>query len=253
MSVEELRSSEIALVRYVQAQEYSKWISYLSGKTSKKVNESSGLWKLSPILVDGLIRVGGRLGNATFSFEVKHPIILPQSSKLTALVIDDHHRNKVAHCGMNATLNSVRQQYWVENGRTATRSVLKKCLFCVKRDAKPAQQLMADLPLARLQNGEPPFTHTGADCFGPFIVKRGRSEFKRYGCVFVCMTTRAIHLEVLLDLSADSFINGLRRLLARRGPLTHLYTDNGTNFTGAKRTLQDETKLWNQEKLHEYL
>ena len=136
----------------------------------------------------------------------------------------------------------MRKQYWIENGRATTRRVLKESLFCVRRDAKPAQQLMANLPSARLQSEETPFLHTGADCFGPFIVKKGRMELKRYGCVFICMTTRAIHLEVLPDLTTDLFINALRRFFARRGPPTHLYTDNGTNFTGAKRVLKEEVK-----------
>ena len=154
---------------------------------------------------------------------------------------------------MNATLNSVRKQYWKENSRSATRRVLKECQFCVRRDAKPAQQLMANLPSAQLRSEELPFSHTGADCFGPFIVKKGRMELKRYGCVFICMTTRAIHLEVLPDLTTDSFINALLRFFARRGPSTHLYTDNGTNFTEAERVLKEAVKRWNKNKIHEYL
>ena len=112
---------------------------------------------------------------------------------------------------------------------------------------------MANLPSARLQSEEPPFSHTRADCFGPFIIKKGRMELKGYGCVFICMTTRAIHLEVSPDLTTDSFINALRRFFARRGPSTHLYTDNGTDFTGAERVLKEEVKRWNENKIHEYL
>ena len=253
LTANELINAEAVLVKYVQAKEYPDWMNYLTGKTTRKVKESSSLWKLSPFLQDGLIKVGGRLGNSPFSYEIKHPTILPQNSSLTSLVINYHHSTKVAHSGVNATLNSVRKLYWVENGRATTRRILKECLFCVRRDAKPAHQLMADLPSARLQSEEPPFSHAGADCFGPFFVKRGRTELKRYGCVFICMTTRAIHLEVLPDLTTDSFINAMRRLFARRGPSTHLYTDNGTNFTGAERVLKEEIKLWNENKIHEYL
>ena len=253
LTANELKNVEVVLVKYVQAKEYPDWINYLSRKTTREVKETSSLWKLSPFLQDGLIKVGGRLENSSFSYEVKHPIILPQNFLLASLVINHHHCIKVAHSGVNATLNSVRKQYRIENGRAATRRVLKECLFCVRRDAKPAQQLMANLPSARLQSEEPPFSHTGADCFGPFIVKKGRMELKRYGCVFICMTTRAIHLEVLSDLTIDSFINALRRFFARRGPPTHLYTDNGTNFTGAERVLKEEIKRWNENKIHEYL
>ena len=95
--------------------------------------------------------------------------------------------------------------------------------------------------------------NTGSDCFGPFIVKHKRSEVERYGCIFICMTIGAIHLEVLPDLSTDSFINALRRYIARRGPLTHLYTDKGSNFVGAERILREEIQEWNREKINEYL
>ena len=253
ISVEELEMAEIALVKYVQATHYSDWINHLQGKSNKRLIKSSPLWKLNPILVEGLMRVGGRLGNASFSFDTKHPVILPENSSLTQLIIEHYHCHNVAHSGVNTTLNALRQRFWIENGRVTTRIVLAKCLFCIRRSARPAEQLMAELPPARLQSGEPPFTHSGSDCFGPFIVKHKRSELKRYGCIFICMTTRAIHLEVLPDLTTDSFINALRRFIARRGPLTHLYTDNGSNFVGAERILREEIQAWNREKINEYL
>ena len=92
----------------MQATEYPKWIKYLSGKTSRVVIKSSSLWKLSPFLNDGSIRVGERLGNAVFSYETKHLIILPKNSLFTFLAIKHHHWNKVAHSGIKATLNLVR-------------------------------------------------------------------------------------------------------------------------------------------------
>ena len=137
LTANELKNAEVVLVKYVQAKEYPDWINYLSRKTTREVKETSSLWKLSPFLQDGLIKVGGRLENSSFSYEVKHPIILSQNSLLASLVINHHHCIKVAHSGVNATLNSVRKQYWIENGRAATRRVLKECQFCVRRDAKP--------------------------------------------------------------------------------------------------------------------
>ena len=253
ISVEELEMAEIALVKYVQATHYSDWINHLQGKSNKRLIKSFPLWKLNPILVEELMRVGGRLGNASFNFDTKHPVILPENSSLTQLIIDHYHCHNVAHSGVNTTLNAFRQRFWIENGRVTTRRVLAKCLFCIRRSARPAEQLMAELPPARLQSGEPPFTHTGSDCFGPFIVKHKRSELKRYGCIFICMTTRAIHLEVLPDLTTNSFINALRRFIARRGPVTHLYTDKGSNFVGAERILREKIQAWNREKINEYL
>ena len=185
ISVEELEMAEIALVKYVQATNYSDWINHLKRKSNKMIIKSSPLWKLNPILVEGLMRVGGRLGNAAFSFDAKHPVILPENSSLTQLIIDHYHCHNVAHSGMNTKLNALRQRFWIENGRVAIWRVLAKCLFCIRRSARPAEQLMPELPPARLQSGEPPFTHAGSDCFGPLIVKHKRSELKRHGCIFI--------------------------------------------------------------------
>ena len=119
------------------------------------------------------------------------------------------------------------------------RRVVKNCVTCKKTNARVENQYMADLPTARLQLHEPPFSHVGVDCFGALIVKVKRSQAKRYGCLFTCMTTRAIHLELAFDLSSSSFINVLRRFLARRGPVKCIYSDNGSNFVGAEHILKD--------------
>ena len=96
---------------------------------------------------------------------------------------------------------------------------------------------MADLPCDRLEPA-PPFTYSGVDFFGPFYVKEGRSEKKRWGCLFTCLVTRAIHLEVANSLTTDSFINAYRRFVGRRGPIRQLRSDRGTNFVGARNELQ---------------
>ena len=135
----------------------------------------------------------------------------------------------------------------------AVKAVIKDCLFCTRRSARPGAQIMADLPPARLQMHEAPFAHTGVDYFGPFVIKRRRSEIKRYGCIMTCMTTRAIHLEVAPDLSTSSFVNVLRRFVARRGTVTCLYSDNGTNFLGSERILRESIQAWNKQQIHEHL
>ena len=98
---------------------------------------------------------------------------------------------------------------------------------------------MAEFPPARLQMNSHPFAYTGVDYFGPLIIRQKRSNVKRYGCLFTCLTTRAIHLEVSVDLSSDAFINALRRFLSRRGPVVHIYSDNGMNLVGAERILRE--------------
>ena len=112
---------------------------------------------------------------------------------------------------------------------------------------------MADLPKYRMQMQQPPFFHTGVDCFGPFSIKQGRSTVKRYGCIFTCMTVGAVHLEVLHSLSTDSFISALRRFISRRGSVGHLYSNNGTNFTGADRALRESIKSWNKQQIKGFL
>ena len=139
--------------------------------------------------------------------------------------------------------------YGRDNGSSTVRRVIGRCLLCKRRNAPVGQQLMADLPKARLQVDLPPFSHVGVDYFGPFFVKQGRSKVKRYGCIFTCLTIRAVHIEVAVDLSTDSFINVLRRFIARRGPPIHLYSDNGTNFVGAERILREALAAWNKTRL----
>ena len=96
---------------------------------------------------------------------------------------------------------------------------------------------MATLPAVRV-NEAPPFTHCGLDCFGPFLVKDGRKESKRYGLIVTCMASRVIHIELLQDMSSDSFINAVRTLVAIKGSIKSITSDQGTNFTGAAKDLQ---------------
>ena len=112
---------------------------------------------------------------------------------------------------------------------------------------------MADLPSSRLRLHEPPFSQVCIDYFGPLSVKLKRSEVKRYGCLFTCLTTRAIHLEVAIDLSTSFFINVLRRFVSRRGPVKHIFSDNATNFVGCARLMQESVKRWNQAQIHQSL
>eukprot|EP00794_Sanderia_malayensis_P008360 gene8360-biopygen6187 len=115
------------------------------------------------------------------------------------------------------------------------------------------QQKMADLPQSRIVPGEPPFTHVGVDYFGPFHVKFGRSRVKRYGVIFTCLVTRAVHIEVAHSLDTDSFVNALRRFIARHGKPSEIKSDNGTNFTSAENELKHSIRQWNQQKVHDFL
>jgi hypothetical protein len=111
---------------------------------------------------------------------------------------------------------------------------------------------MAVLPLDRLEPA-PPFTNCAVDYFGPFIIKEGRKELKRYGVLFTCMASRAVHIEVAASLETDSFINALRRFLSRRGPIRQLRSDQGKNFVGAKRELKEALKEIDRDKIRQEL
>ncbi len=220
------------------------------GSSQAKPNS---LLKLKPFEDENnQLRVGGRLTNAPIPFEAKHPVILPNNHHVTQLIISHYHL-RLGHAGPERVLAEIRQRFWILKGRAVINQTLKSCLQCHKLRAKPQTQQMADLPDSRVTPGEPPFTRVGIDYFGPFLVKKARSELKRYGCLFTCLTTRAIHLEVALTLDTDSFINALQRFIARRGPPTEIRSDNGTNFVCGLRELRKAISEWNQQKISDYL
>jgi hypothetical protein len=111
------------------------------------------------------------------------------------------------------------------------------------------QQFMADFPSERLIPYEAPFTYTRIDLFCPFLVKRGRSTEKVYGCIFVCFNSRAIHIEDASSLEDDVFIQVLRRFISNRGCPKMIWSDNGTNFTGAEKELRQSICNWKKETI----
>lgn len=214
--------------------------------------EDNNLKKLMPYRSqEGILCVGGRLSKSSLPADSKHPWILPTHHHVTTLIIR-HYHTLTGHAGSERILADTREKYWIIKGRVAVRKVLSRCITCKKLRARPEPQLMADLPPDRLTPA-PPFSRVGIDYFGPFMVKRARSELKRYGCVFTCLVTRAIHIEVAQSMDTDAFINALQRFIARRGEPRLIRSDNGTNFVGAQLELQRALKEWNQAKIQDFL
>jgi hypothetical protein len=237
LSVEILMEAEKVICCLEQNRFFSVEISMIS--EGRVLPRSSALYRLDPVIKDGLLRVGGRLDKADLPFEVRHPIIMPARSPVSRLILSSAH-NMVGHLGRNSILAEVRQRFWIIHASSLIKELVRKCVVCRRYQARCLDQKMADLPVDRTIAGNPPFTRVGMDYFGPIEVKRGRSVTKRYGVVFTCLSSRAIHLEVAQSLETDSCINAIRRFSARRGPVRVIRSDNGTNLVGAKRELREE-------------
>lgn len=160
------------------------------------------------------------------------------------------------HGSHETVVNEIRQRYWITKLRLKIRSIVAGCAICRLTRANPKwvirYPLMGDLPLARVAHSLRAFTHCGVDYFGPMQVKIGRRREKRWGVLFTCLTTRAVHIELAHTLSADSAIMAIRRLAARRGQPASMYSDNGTNFRGAAAELREAVLVLDETPIERY-
>lgn len=141
------------------------------------------------------------------------------------------------HPGAKRLFAELRRKYWILRGREAVRREQRGCAECQKWRSQPISPRMADLPTARLRLHKPPFFSTGMDCFGPFIVKLGQRNEKRWGILLKFLTTRAVHIEVLTSLDIDSFLMSFRHFISTRGKPAELLSDQGTDFKGVDREI----------------
>lgn len=188
---------------------------------------------------DGILRVGGRLSLAKLNFEQKHPALLPHKHWFTYRLIEYTHI-KYLHAGVQTLQNILAQQFWILCPKRAIRHVISKCINCYRVNPKPLQPPMGNLPAIRL-NKIKPFLNVGIDFGGPIIIRssklRKAPRTKAYICIFVCAVTKAVHLELVSDLTSEAFLACLRRFIARRGRCNLILSDCGTNFVGASRQL----------------
>lgn len=250
LTVDELKNAEMAIIKFCQKVQFSDEFDSL--EDGRSVSKSSSLFKLCPVMIDGVLRVGGRLSRADLPEDAKHPIILSKNFHISDILLRHIHQ-EVGHGGRNYMLSRLRQNYWITGATTAIRRILSKCVICRRLQAAPGSQQMADLPEDRVCPDEAPFTRVGVDFFGPFEVKSRRSMVKRYGVMFTCLSVRAVHIEVASSLDTDSFINALRRFIARRGQVLEIRSDNGTNFIGAERELRQAINGWNHSRINDAL
>lgn len=213
----------------------------LALQAGKPIPKQSSLQKLSPVLDNGLIVVGGRIKHSEFENFEKYPVIIPKDNHISLLLVR-HYHEQVKHQGRHLTEGATREAgFWLVGGKRQVNSVIHKCVICRKLRGRQEVQLMSDLPPERLTMG-PPFTHVGLDVFGPWSVttrrtRGGQAHSKRWAIMFSCMSTRAVHIEVIESLDTSSCVNALRRFFALRGPAKKLLSDRGTNFVGASREL----------------
>lgn len=243
LTSDELEDATIALIRMDQNCSFKKELNEIENASQK----DGTIWLDTN---NQILRLSGRVLSDNLTFDEQHPILLSPKGDLAPLIIREAHM-KTLHGGIQIVLQTIRQRYWIYKGRRLARSILNKCPTCFRYKFKPSMQLMAPLPSTRTMPIRP-FKNCGVDYMGPVGLssKTGRNPTitKAYVCVFVCFTTRAIHLELVSDASTAQFMQAFRRFIARRGPVANILSDNGTNFVGADNQLKeiDQNKnKWN--------
>ena len=205
-----------------------------------------------------LLKIGGRLNHTNLPDYQKNPIILSAQDPFAKLLFRHYHQ-KLGHCGPSALLAHAANVYHVVGGRKLSRSICSMCVICRKAAVKASSQLLGQLPSARVEPNYV-FLHTGMDFAGPFLIKKGHTrrpvEIEANLAIFICFVTKAVHLELVSDMTTQAFLAALDRFVDRRGLPLHLYSDNGPNHTGAKNKLSRFYSLVNstecQNAIHSY-
>ncbi|XP_044764104.1 uncharacterized protein LOC123320759 [Coccinella septempunctata] len=246
-----MRSSFFQLVKHVQYSVFSEDIDNIRRKKPLVKH----LRKLNPFIDEqGILRVGGRLSYSGLSYDHKYPALLPCNHRLTDLIIECYHRVHL-HPGAQTLQFILSQFVWILSARRAIHRVVSKCCTCFRNNPKSIQPLMRNLPPVRVTSVKP-FQCVGVDFGGPFFTTPSRSKgvrsHKSYVCLFVCFATKALHLELVSDLSSSAFLAALRRFISRRGRCNKIFSDCGTNFKGASRELSQYMKEASEEERIEW-
>lgn len=192
---------------------------------------------------NGILRCKGRMTNTSWSYDMKHPILLPKDCSFTEKIIQEVHE-KNYHVGVPHTLSLVRRKFWIPQGRAKVQKILKRCPQCIKHGGGPYKlPPTPSLPAERV-NYSSPFTYTGMDYFGPVFVSTSDGKRKRWICLFTCLAIRAIHLEVMADLTAEEGLMGLKRFIATRGKPNMIVSDNASQFRLMSEVLSGQDFRW---------
>uniref|UniRef100_A0AAG5DVF4 Integrase catalytic domain-containing protein n=1 Tax=Anopheles atroparvus TaxID=41427 RepID=A0AAG5DVF4_ANOAO len=237
LTKDELQRAELKLCKLSQQISFAEEIQIL--QAGSDVSRGSRLKWLSPFVdASGVLRVGGRLRNAQLDIATKHPIVLSSKHPLASLLVEAYH-TKLLHAGPQLLLATLRNKFWILGGRSLCKTVFHRCVKCFKVKPTLVKQSVADLPTSRVSPSRP-FSVCGVDYCGPVMLKsaiRNRSATKAYIAIFVCFATRAVHIELVHDLTTTAFLSALRRFVARRGQIREIHSDNATTFKGAAHDL----------------
>ncbi|XP_058465271.1 uncharacterized protein LOC131438898 [Malaya genurostris] len=251
---DEIREAERSILLLVQHEVFSDARKVLNSNSNQRIPFPNLALFISE---DGLIRVGGRLKHSAIPYDSKHQILLPQKHHITEIITRELH-HEYFHVGQNGLLAIVRQHYWPIHAKQVIKKIVSSCQVCARQRPVLGVQYMGNLPEVRV-NPSPPFSKVGIDYAGPFMLKLGgRSTklYKGYVVVFVCMVVKAIHLELVSNLSTDQFIAALQRFSSRRGLPSDIHSDNATTFVGAHHELAALRQMFedqqHQIKLGEY-
>ena len=234
LTANELEDAERRWIKYIQRKHYTE-IDNDKITLNKKAQQNQLNLKFDK---NGIIRCHGRLNNALLPEETITPVILPKGETFVRLMIEDHHK-KHCHAGVNHTLSQIRNKYWIPKGRAEVKFVLRRCRVCRKHQGGPYKMPpMTNWPKSKV-NTAIPFETTGLDYFGPLEIKVNQTTEKQkvWVCLFTCVAVRAIHLELVEDLTAEQFLQSLRRFIARRGTPKEIILDNAAQFKLTKSTV----------------
>jgi hypothetical protein len=250
LTILELDTALTTIVKVVQAEAFPAELDICR----RSLPHKAPLKFLTPFLdKHGVMRVGGRLEFAKIPFSQKHPALLPKNH-LFCDVLARHYHQTHLHAGPKLLLAILREEFWIVRGPNLVKKIVQKCVTCHHHSAKVSTQLMGQLPFSRV-NPSPPFSKVGVDYAGPFqlALRTGRKPpmVKAYVAVFVCMATKAAHLELVSNLSTSAFIAALNRFISRRGLPSDVYSDEGTNFVGAKMELDELLALITSSPHHD--
>lgn len=196
---------------------------------------------LSLFIDHNRIRTKGRVNQKTIS---DYQVILTGSSHVTTLIIRFYHEVN-GQVGRRQVLSETRKKYSILTGPSAVKKIINRFVPCKRRCGQLCSQQMAPLLKEQTTPDKPPFTYVGIDYFCP-LIRSGRCNLKRYGCLFTCLTSRSVHLEIAHSLTTDSFIAAFQRFVSRQGVPEKNYSDNGTHLVSGDNSLRKSIEQWNQ-------